>query len=295
MADLPSLLLGRQLSTHHSAHAQIHNKPTSRSPSIRTRRSPPITTKCFKGRFIGKTCCSLQDRQEPSCHFWLQDTVWWWTKHRFRIDLWWWGFTEEVWAKVQISSRMYSSCHHISTKCLSYLLVQSGLATKVDKASRKLRKERKNRAKKVGLTAVYPSSTNPYICHSSEEPKNPRLQSHQRRASRGEVTSWRLTVICLGACVSFRSCIYGICPYTHTLHELHAHTQHQTQTCQRGHLRSVLIAEYKWRKVYVLCMNNQMRQEHEDHNENTRVADQNPDFLWMISGSSWYSSADTHI
>lgn len=38
-------------------------------------------------------------------------------------------------------------------------LLQSGLLTKVDKASRKLRKERKNRAKKVGVFC------NLHVCH----------------------------------------------------------------------------------------------------------------------------------
>jgi len=65
------------------------------------------------------------------------------------------------------------------------LEIQSGLAKKVDKPSRKLRKERKNRAKKVRQSSDVrwlSLMTPPFL--SSAVPKSPRPQSPPRRASR---------------------------------------------------------------------------------------------------------------
>lgn len=62
------------------------------------------------------------------------------------------------------------------------MLLQSGLVKKVDKASRKLRKERKNRAKKVDSFSCHYGLSD--LFSSSVAPKNPKLPSLLRRASR---------------------------------------------------------------------------------------------------------------
>lgn len=76
----------------------------------------------------------------------------------------------------------------ISLLRFSLFRIQSGLATKVDKASRKLRKERKNRAKKVrAFLFALPSYISPN--HSSSvAPKRPRLLKHPRKSSRPRLT-----------------------------------------------------------------------------------------------------------
>jgi ribosomal protein S24E len=81
----------------------------------------------------------------------------------------------------------------VRVRCLSSSLlsvlspeVQSGLAKKVEKPSRKLRKERKNRAKKVMRSSNASSlvTYNDPLFLSSAVPKRSRLQSPPRRASK---------------------------------------------------------------------------------------------------------------
>ena len=65
---------------------------------------------------------------------------------------------------------------------------QSGLTTKKDRPTRKLRKERKNRAKKVSPIPVIFSQgrvVDGTPLYSSVVPRSPRLPSRQRRADRG--------------------------------------------------------------------------------------------------------------
>ena len=82
-------------------------------------------------------------------------------------------------------------------------LLQSGLLTKVDKASRKLRKERKNRAKKVGVSCfLYCLSLT--ALKSSAVPKRRKLPNPPRRASK------RRYCLLLYACrrISICICLY---------------------------------------------------------------------------------------
>lgn len=64
---------------------------------------------------------------------------------------------------------------------------QSGLMEAPTKTNRKLRKERKNRAKKVRLSisSRWHSWSNSQLSSSSAARRSPRPRSHPRRASRG--------------------------------------------------------------------------------------------------------------
>jgi ribosomal protein S24E len=88
--------------------------------------------------------------------------------------------------------------------------IQSGLAKKFEKPSRKLRKERKNRAKKVirSLIAASLDAYNDPLTLSSAVPKRSRLQNPPRRASK----RW---LHC------FASSIYASCPISTTKYYMH--------------------------------------------------------------------------
>lgn len=76
--------------------------------------------------------------------------------------------------------RSFNLCDRFSD---SHGCCQSGLATKVDKASRKLRKERKNRGKKVCQISACPDLlTDDDRVPSSVAPRRPRLPMHRRRS-----------------------------------------------------------------------------------------------------------------
>ena len=100
----------------------------------------------------------------------------------------------------------------VRVRCFSLFLlsvlspeIQSGLAKKVEKPSRKLRKERKNRAKKVTRSSNTGSlvAYNDPLFLSSAAPKRSRLQSPPRRASK----RWLRR---------FLSSIYASCPISTT-------------------------------------------------------------------------------
>ena len=69
---------------------------------------------------------------------------------------------------------------------------------KVEKASRKLRKERKNRAKKVCVFSIYHRELRLHLlyCISSVEPKSPRLRSLPRRGSKVIILHGTSTYAC---------------------------------------------------------------------------------------------------
>lgn len=81
-----------------------------------------------------------------------------------------------------------------TTFCLPMQLLtlhfQSGLQTKKDKPTRKLRKERKNRAKKVRFPLVDSQLHTQGFTHSCAVPARSRQPSHRRRANSG----WALFV-----------------------------------------------------------------------------------------------------
>ena len=98
--------------------------------------------------------------------------------------------------------------------------IQSGLAKKVEKPSRKLRKERKNRAKKV-IRSLNADSLVAYIdlslFLSSAVPKKSKLQSPPRRASK----RWPHC---------FSSSIYASCPISTT--KYYRHMSNLVSTCR---------------------------------------------------------------
>jgi small subunit ribosomal protein S24e len=81
--------------------------------------------------------------------------------------------------------------------------LQSGLATKKEKATRKLRKERKNRAKKVCSCPYYKDALLMNVTFSCVVPRSSRLQRLQRRANSG----------CAPSCVvlAYYVCTVRIC------------------------------------------------------------------------------------
>ena len=106
----------------------------------------------------------------------------------------------------------------VRVRCFSSFLlsvlsskIQSGLAKKVEKPSRKLRKERKNRAKKViqssDIDLLVVSNKLPLFL-SSVVPKRSKPQSPPRRASRHRIHC-------------FPSSIYASCPISTTKYYMH--------------------------------------------------------------------------
>ena len=89
---------------------------------------------------------------------------------------------------------------------------QSGLAKKVEKPSRKLRKERKNRAKKVRFSLLLFTSGCSFVKFSSVAPRRPRLPNHRRRANKADVGLWPVFIILVTKYEGYRKtdqyCVY---------------------------------------------------------------------------------------
>lgn len=103
---------------------------------------------------------------------------------------------------------------------------------------------------------LLPSWLNSHLFISFVVPKRSRQQSLPRRASK------RLPLRCYGVAENSLRCI-RVCMYASTI------ICYETMQSP-----NVTVQGVGYHQV--------------SHH-------QNPDFLWMISGSSWYSSADTHI
>lgn len=126
----------------HLAYPQVHHKPSLAASANGARCHPPDSCQCLAGRALRKARYHVQGKQGTSIRV------------RYAHALRWWSFDWYV-ADICPVPHAYLSpgfaLIYDSREAMNFepkhRLIRKGLATKVDKASRKLRKERKNRAK----------------------------------------------------------------------------------------------------------------------------------------------------